>query len=113
MLNACLQKGDDHGENHPNVDPFDIGGRQDRLGDPNEAELLFLSHYHLKPISIVNLQRSKNKKYGEMYLDDHVGEVIRKHLSHKAAQILILNITCSSPLSAQSGFPLHLFLIQW
>ena len=24
-----------------------------------------------------------------MYLDDHVGEVIRKHLSHQAAQILI------------------------
>ena len=23
-----------------------------------------------------------------MYLDDHVGEVIRKHLSHQAAQIL-------------------------
>ena len=53
LSNACLQKGDDHGENHPNVDPFDIRGRQDRLGDPNEAELLFLSHYHLKPISIV------------------------------------------------------------
>ena len=38
----------------------------------------------------MNLQRSKNKKYSEMYLDDHVGEVIRKHLSHQAAQILII-----------------------
>ena len=35
--------------------------------------------------SIVNLQWGQNKKYGEMNLNDHVGEIISKHLSRQAA----------------------------
>ena len=44
---ACLKEGNEHGENHPNVNPLDIGGGQDRLGDPDEAELslLFISQH--------------------------------------------------------------------
>ena len=36
---------------------------------------------------VMNLQRGKNKKYCKMNLDDHVGELIRKHLSHQTEEI--------------------------
>ena len=33
-----------------------------------------------------NLQGGKNKKHSEMNLDDHVRELVGKHLSEKAAE---------------------------
>ena len=39
MKNACLKEGNSHCKNHPNIDPFDVGGCQDWVWNPDETAI--------------------------------------------------------------------------
>ena len=39
LIMACLKEGNNHHEDHPNIDPFNVGGCQDRLRYPDETEI--------------------------------------------------------------------------
>ena len=106
-----------HGEDHPDIDPLDVRGGQDRSRDSDEAvigsngdfwscgfesevELLskemasFWSIIHAYIHAFVNLQRGKNKKHCKMDLDHQIRELVSKYLGDQTVHSKKCKTSC-------------------
>ena len=78
-VHGDLYEGDDHGEDHPDVQHLHVGGHWQGLGETKKAATKYVKSRRVERIEKrENSQGCEDKKYGEVDFNNHVNVVLDK-----------------------------------